>query len=329
MPTTFDEVLALRPDLAAPYRDFLGVFWDRRLVEPVVLDLCRLRVAQLLGCASELAVRTRAAVDAGLASVQVERLPGWPSEECFTDEHRAALAIAEQFVLDPHGVDSAMRDAMVVHVGTPGLVALVEALALFDGFTRFRLLLCDEPAVQAVVDPPLVSWASSALPDGADPAISQSALGEQPEALVAFLRLYGTMWSHGQLEHSIKEVARLRNARVTGCGYCRNVRFSVARDEGLTEERVALIDDGFEGSALSEREKVVIAYTDTFLRSPGELSDAQRAELGTHFSPGELVELTMGIALFMGFSKIAVTLGQAPADMPTMVVPTPDWSTAP
>ena len=64
-----------------------------------------------MGCASELAVRTRSAVDAGLASAQVERLPGWPSDACFTDEHRAALAIAEQFVLDPHGVDAAMRDA--------------------------------------------------------------------------------------------------------------------------------------------------------------------------------------------------------------------------
>ena len=31
---------------------------------------------------------------------------------------------------------------------------------------------------------------------GDDP-ISGSALGHQPEALVAFLKLYGTLWSHG------------------------------------------------------------------------------------------------------------------------------------
>jgi len=30
------------------------------------------------------------------------------------------------------------------------------------------------------------------------------------------------------------------------------------------------------------------------------------------------------VALFMGFSKIAVALGPPP-DMPTLVVPTPDW----
>jgi len=106
------------------------------------------------------------------------------------------------------------------------------------------------------------------------------------------------------------------------------VRFSVARDEGLTEERVSLVVDGFEDSDLSPREKIVVRYTDTFLREPGALTDSLRAELLEHFDAGEIVELTAGIALFMGFSKIAVTLGQAPEDMPTMVVPTPDWNLA-
>jgi hypothetical protein len=36
------------------------------------------------------------------------------------------------------------------------------------------------------------------------------------------------------------------------------------------------------------------------------------------------VELTAGLALFMGFSKIAVSLGQVPTEMPVTVMPTPD-----
>ena len=126
------------------------------------------------------------------------------------------------------------------------------------------------------------------------------------------------------MDHTVKEVARLRNARVTGCAYCRNVRFSIAREEGLTEDRVALITDEFEVSALTEREKAVIRFVDTFLADPGRLSDGQRRELLEHFTTGQLVELTVGVALFMGFSKIAVALGPPP-DMPTLVVPTPDW----
>jgi AhpD family alkylhydroperoxidase len=148
-------------------------------------------------------------------------------------------------------------------------------------------------------------------------------LGHQPQLWQAFQRLYGTLWSRGVLDHATKEVARLRNARVTGCGYCRNVRFDGARREGLTEALVAQIDDGFEGSALSDRHKLVIRYTDAFLTDPAgispELRDAVRRELGRE----GLVELTAGLALFMGFSKIAVVLGTAPESMPVTIVPTP------
>ena len=100
------------------------------------------------------------------------------------------------------------------------------------------------------------------------------------------------------------------------------MRFAVARQQGLTEERVALIDDGFSDSDLSEREKAVIRYVDTFLADPHALTDEQRRELLEHFRADELVELTAAVALFMGFSKIAIALGPPP-DMPTQVVPTP------
>jgi len=53
----------------------------------------------------------------------------------------------------------------------------------------------------------------------ADDAITRSPLALQPEALTAFLKLYGLLWSHGEVDHTAKEVARLRNARITDCGY--------------------------------------------------------------------------------------------------------------
>ena len=56
------------------------------------------------------------------------------------------------------------------------------------------------------------------LPTGGDDPASRSALGHQPEALAAFNRLYATLWSRGRIDPAILELARLRNARVTGCG---------------------------------------------------------------------------------------------------------------
>ncbi len=161
-------------------------------------------------------------------------------------------------------------------------------------------------------------------PEGAaGDAASGGVLGHQPELLRLFQRLYGTLWSHGVVDAATKEVVRLRNARTTGCNYCRNVRFAGAREAGLDEARVDLIAEGFDTSELSERHKTAIRWTDVFLHDPGGASPALRAEMLQRFSPAEIVELTLGAALFMGFSKIAIVLGQEPETMPTTVIPTP------
>jgi len=98
----------------------------------------------------------------------------------------------------------------------------------------------------------------------------------------------------------------------------------VARQEGLTEDLVAMIDEGFEESALSPRHKALIRFADAFLVDPGSLGDDVRADMQRYFTPPEIVEVTSCLALCMGFSKIAIVLGQAPEAMPTMIVPTPD-----
>ena len=117
----FDAVFGLRPDLFDAYRDFESVFWTHELLDAEILDACRARCAQVLRAAS--APETPVTADDPTSALG------------------ACLTLAEQFVIDPHCVTAEMRDGVVAHVGDAGLVALVEALAVFDGFTRFRTLL--------------------------------------------------------------------------------------------------------------------------------------------------------------------------------------------
>jgi len=158
--TGLERVFGLRPDLYDPFRDFYSLFWTRGLVDPVVLELCRLRVAQLVGNTSEQRVRYRPALDAGLDEEQVAALASWPTGPGFTDAQRAALAFAEQFVIDPHGIDHELRDQVADHLGVPGLVALCEILALFEGLCRFRTIL-------GVPAPPTVTIVAGPTPDAA------------------------------------------------------------------------------------------------------------------------------------------------------------------
>jgi AhpD family alkylhydroperoxidase len=161
-------------------------------------------------------------------------------------------------------------------------------------------------------------------PLSADP-IAGSVLAHQPELLQAFMKLYGTLWSHGELDQATKELVRIRNARTVGCPICKAIRFSGARREGLTEEVLDHVQDGWETAPLGARQKAVLRFTDAFLTAPGELGEADRGALLAELSPAQVVELAAGLALFMGFSKIAVALGGLPETIPVHEQPTPDW----
>jgi alkylhydroperoxidase family enzyme len=328
--TEFARVFGLRENLFAHFGDFYSRLWDPAVLDPVIVELCRLRVAQLVGCGTEQAVRSRPAVDRGLTEDTVADLPSWPTASRFDGTMRACLGFTEQFVIDPSGISADDRALVRNAVGFAHMVGLAQAVAAFDGFSRFRLVLDigsdrDAGAV-TVVD---VGVPDSSVPaidpgdgDPDDPARGFSAA--QPSLFASFERLYAVLWSGGVVDHPSKEVARLRNARVTGCKFCRNVRFARARQDGLTETIVDLVADGYEVTALSEAHKAVIALTDAFLGDPrAGLAEATRRGLLAHYGSTGTVELSAGLALFMGFSKIAVALGAFPDDFPTTVIPTP------
>ena len=116
---------------------------DRHRLRPVLLELCRVRQAQLLGCDAEAVRRTPFAVDAGLDEALVGSLSSWPTSPAFSPAAKACLAYTEAFVIDPHGVDDQHADVVREETGEAGLVALTMALGLFDGLCRLRLSLED------------------------------------------------------------------------------------------------------------------------------------------------------------------------------------------
>ena len=163
------------------------------------------------------------------------------------------------------------------------------------------------------------------------PAGKTTFLDHRPELFASFSRFYGTLWTEGVPHQPTKEVARLRNARVTGCGICRNLRFAGARDGGLGEDLVAQIDDAHAESALPERFKTALRFVDVLLGpAPGEIDAVLADQLQQTFSVPELVELALTTAIAQGFSKAAVAWGPAP-DIPLTIIPTPkpDGAVAP
>ena len=145
----FERTFGLRPDLFAAWREFAGIFWQKRLVDPVLLELCRLRIAQLHGAAHPLSIRTPEAVAAGLDEAKIARLAEWWKQPGFTELERAGLRLTEQFVLDAKGMSDDEARPVVAALGDAGTVAFVEALAIFDGFGRFCRMLDVQPVEES------------------------------------------------------------------------------------------------------------------------------------------------------------------------------------
>jgi len=156
---------------------------------------------------------------------------------------------------------------------------------------------------------------------GRTPPGAATVFDHAPELFAAFNRFYGTLWTEGVLDQATKEVGRLRNARVTGCAICRNLRFDGARDAGLTEEHVERIEDGYGDSDLPDRWKLTLRWADAIIGYPAS-APGVRPALAAEFSPAEVAELTITIAIAQGFSKAAVAWGPPP-EIPLTVIPTP------
>lgn len=138
---TTDAVLAAvlrdRPAVYAHLAAAHDAAW--RAVDPVLLELCRLRIAVLLGCDAERSVRTPVAKRAGLDEAAVSALSQWPSSPRFGARERACLAFCEQFVIDVAGMADDLALDVAHHLGATGLRDLAAGLLVLEQRQRLRL----------------------------------------------------------------------------------------------------------------------------------------------------------------------------------------------
>jgi alkylhydroperoxidase family enzyme len=143
--TPLDECFGLRPAAYERFRELYGGLWDPTVISPRILELCRLRIATVLGSDSERAIRYEVAAAAGVTEADVAELPRWPGSPAFTECERGCIAFAEQYVMDPHELTDEHFATLHEHLDDPAIATLTLAVAMFDALTRFRLALGVDP----------------------------------------------------------------------------------------------------------------------------------------------------------------------------------------
>jgi alkylhydroperoxidase family enzyme len=111
----------------------------------------------------------------------------------------------------------------------------------------------------------------------------------------------------------LREIAILRASILVGCAYEEHHHRPLAAAAGLTQEQVDAIEDWRPKAQLfDDKQKALLAYVDQLALNKGEVDDGIFASMERHFSPQEIVELTMcatsyyGGGLFMKAMKIQI-----------------------
>ncbi len=206
-----DAVLSLKPEFYAGLRNLLEIGW--RATDARLLDLCRLRVAQMMSTRAELA---------GSDEDVLAELDDWRSSAAFGARERAALDYAEQYHIHHSGLTDEQKTEFGRHLSEREIFTFVYALWANDSYMRVLSLLDVEP------DPPSESPrpdrhppTGTTEPAERPPAPADADSPLDPEFAAQYWALSRTIVRRASVEIDdvTSEVVRLRNANHQACRY--------------------------------------------------------------------------------------------------------------
>lgn len=136
----------------------------------------------------------------------------------------------------------------------------------------------------------------------------------QPDAYNALISLEKTFHT-SSLSPIEKELIKIRASQINQCSYCLNMHTRDARKAGETEKRIYLLNAWKETALFSERERIILAFTEEVtLISKGGLSDATYKAGLLIFSELEIAQIIMSIVAINAWNRIAIATRLQPED---------------
>ena len=261
----------------------------RAASDPALLELARLRLADLLGVSVELGFGVPAWGEPSTRALA--ELSTWPSSEAFDARARTALELTEQFAIDVTGLAAGPLGPASAELGA-GVLPFVQGVYLLDVGQRAAVAL--GALFAAPVPSTLWAWPAGDEAPAEDPMAS----------IDVMMRATGRLRS---LDPVLRELVRLRGARHHQCRRCQSVRSVAALEAGAGEELLAA-DDPAAVADLPAPTRAALALTDAVLVGRPEVPAAVVADVRSSLTPGEAVELVCYLVRNAA-NKIAVGFG--------------------
>jgi len=263
-------VVHYAPAAAVALDDLEAIVWRR--VDADLLDLAARVVSSIHG----IPALARPA-ECGQSPWQGRDASDWRSFTDLNANQKVALAFVEQFSLDVSAVDEELRAALFRSLGVKA-TEFAQAAYVADVIPRARFAL------------DRIFGASSSKPTASTTNLAADATIWN--AIEEIIRVIPGLQG---LDPVVTELVRLRGARAHRCRFCQSVRSRSAMVAGADDAMFEAVD-AFRTSDLPDAVKAALAFTDTFIWTPGRLSQEEIADLANHLSPAQQVELVLDIA---------------------------------
>jgi AhpD family alkylhydroperoxidase len=142
-----------------------------------------------------------------------------------------------------------------------------------------------------------------------DPGPLVSTFAHVPELLQSVLPFIGNALGPSSIDFRTKEIVILRASALQECNYCVNTHTVVANKAGLNrEELLALRGEGSLSVFDSEKEQVLLRWTDVIALGPQPIEQKLKEKMTVHFDESEIVELTLTIGATVMLNRYATAL---------------------
>src|SRR5581483_325508 len=137
-------------------------------------------------------------------------------------------------------------------------------------------------------------------------------LTASPSSLEAMLTFQQAVNNSG-LESNLLHLIDLLVSRINGCAYCIDMHSKDLRAEGESELRIDLISVWEEVEVYSERERAVFAWAEAVTKvGESHVPDEVFEQARQHFSPEELVKLTLAVVSINGWNRLCISFRAEP-----------------
>ena len=134
-----------------------------------------------------------------------------------------------------------------------------------------------------------------------------------PEAMKAMPGLDQQIARSG-LKKSLVELVRLRASQLNGCAYCIDVHTADARNAGEGERSLATVAVWRETPFFNDRERAALEWAESVTRvADTRVPDHVWERVQPHFTPAELVDLTLLVNTINAWNRFAIAFRKMPA----------------